>query len=83
MRYGGIALSKKDCYELTNGKELSDLHVNAYQALLKSNFPQINGFQNTILQQKYPLEHSEALQVIHVRKSHWAAIQTSGSNVYL
>ena len=83
VRYGGIALSKKDRYELTNGKELSDLHVNAYQALLKSNFPKVNGLQNTLLQQKYSLEHSEALQVIHVRKSHWAAIQTSGSNVYL
>ena len=83
VRYGGITLSKKDRYELTSGKELSDLHVNAYQALLKSNFPQIHGFQNTLLQQKYPLEHSEVLQVIHVRKSHWATIETSGSNVYL
>ena len=37
------------------GKELCDLHVNAFQNILKSQFPEIKGLQSTLLQNKADL----------------------------
>ena len=35
---GGITLTRKDLQRIRSGKELSDLHVNAFQYILKSSF---------------------------------------------
>ena len=85
LTIGDIVLKKKHRQEVTGGKELTDMPVNAYQLLLKSKLPKLHGLQNTLLQDKKPLEHtcSEALQIIHVKKNHWATIKITGSNVYL
>lgn len=42
--------------QIINGSELTDLHVNAFQNLLKKNFPQIGGLQNDLYKEKTPLE---------------------------
>ena len=83
-----IKLTKKDHHNILSGKELSDLHVNAYQNLLETSFPSIHGFQNTLLQHKCPLlKHTDpcgqTLKVVHIRKSHWAALQIRSGNVEL
>ena len=86
-KYGGFQLTRKDLQLLLNGKELTDQHVNAFQSLLKNQFPQICGLQNTHFQTKKTLQHNRlegmSLQIIHVRKSHWAALQLSGSEICL
>ena len=41
---------------LQNGKMLTDKHINFAQRLLKEMFPEINGLQLTVLQDK---EHKE------------------------
>ena len=75
-------MSKKDRHEISSGKKLSDLHVNAYQFLLKEKLSYLHGLQNTLLQHKIPLnlkESSLTLQIIHVRNNHWIALEISGT----
>ena len=62
------------------GKELCDLHVNAFQNILKSQFQEIKGLQSTLLQNKTPiakadLDSGKVLQIVHM-SSHWVACQT-------
>ena len=87
IKYGGFLLTRKDLQLLLNGKELTDQHVNAFQSLLKRQFPHIRGLQNTHFQTKTPLQHNKSegmsLQIIHIRKSHWAALQVTGDEIYL
>lgn len=45
---GGITLTRKHLHQIINGKELCNLHVNAFQNLLKLQFPCIGGLQNTL-----------------------------------
>lgn len=81
-----ITLTRKDLHQIVGGKELSDLHVNAFQYLVKLQFPFIGGLQSTLLQRRSPLNYAEvnmSLQIIHTRRSHWAALQFCDSNVYL
>lgn len=84
VRYGGILLSKKEKQEILNNKELSDMHINAFQNLMKRSYPHISGLQNTLLQNttlNCSLQRKTAmtLQIIHISTSpqsgHWAAIQ--------
>ena len=49
---GGICLSKRDLQKFTGDKELSDLHINAFQNLLKGQIDSIGRLQSTLLQQK-------------------------------
>lgn len=67
--------NKKDRQDVVNGKELTDLHINAYQQLIKNRLPNIHGLQDTVLQEVRPLKHSKSLQIIHVRNSHWAVFE--------
>ena len=65
---------------MLTGKELKDQHVSVYLSILKEKFPHICGLQNTILQQRddpaIQRENGQMLlQVIHIRKNHWALIQ--------
>ena len=43
--------NKKDRQDVVNGKELTDLHINAYQQLIKNRLPNIHGLQDTVLQE--------------------------------
>lgn len=79
---GGISLSLKELQRLNNNKELSDLHINAFQNLLKAHFSMIRGLQSTILQYKRsPLlnRQEKNLQVIHITISqiikHWTVLE--------
>ena len=40
---GNVTLFKRQKQDLMKGKELCDLHVNAFQNILKSQFPEIKG----------------------------------------
>ena len=51
--------------------------INAFQNVLKSKYLNIGGLQSTLIQKITPLVLNEQvpLQIIHSRKSHWAALQ--------
>ena len=87
VKYGTVALSRKDMQQILGDKGLSDLHVDPFQNLVKTCFPHIHGLQSTLFQLKSPLQCQEpgakCLQIIHTRQSHWAALQVSGSDVCL
>ena len=86
---GSIVLSKKDKQSLLSGKELSDLHINGFQCLLKSQFGSIGGLRSTLLQKKSPISSKQnlTLQIIHITIStkvkHWAALQICGDDISL
>ena len=85
IEYGGVSLTRKHLQMIMNGSELCDKHVNAFQNLLKSKYPNIGGLQNTLFQERTPLELKEevSLQIIHSQKSHWAAIQICNDDIFL
>ena len=58
------------------GKELCDLHVNAFQNILKSQFPEIKGLQSTLLQNKIGIA-----RFWHTT-SHWVACQLSSNEMH-
>ena len=61
---------------------LSDIPVNTVQTLLKKQFPNFNGLQPTICQQRnQPVEivvDTNKLQIIHCRGNHWVAVSSVG-----
>jgi len=88
---GGLSLGRKELQRLSNGKELIDLHINAFQNLLKAQFHAIGGLQSTLLQQKRsPLINKQKrnLQIIHITITqtiqHWAVLEIiDDSEIYL
>ena len=85
VTHGSIRLTKTERLALISGKELSDQHVNAFQQLLKAKVTNLHGLQNTVLQETYCLAERPpgvtALQIIHVRRSHWVALEMADSSV--
>ena len=77
---GNIILSKKQKQDLLRGRELNDIHINAFQNLLKSQFTEVSGLHNIVLQSKTQFlkcelnSHKRILQIIH-KPNHWAALQ--------
>ena len=61
---------------------LSDIPVNTAQTLLKKQFPNFNGLQPTIHQQRnQPVEivvDTNQLQIIHSHSNHWVAVSSVG-----
>ena len=58
-------------------KELCDLHVNAFQSLLKKSYPHVGGLQCTLYQDSKPLQVSSAgitIQILHIQKNYWATL---------
>lgn len=64
-----LFLSVSDREKLTSGSELNDAVINAAQLLLKKQFPQISGFQNTLYGSNLGFKalsvNSDSVQVIH------------------
>jgi len=59
IRCGNVTLLKRQKQDLMAGKELCDLHVNAFQNILKSQFPEIKGLQSTLVQNKTPIAKAD------------------------
>lgn len=75
-------IGSKEVEEIIMGNELSDLHVNMAQNLLKAQFPQFNGFCSTLLQGKeLPVQPADAVknkvQIIHCNKRHHWIVATT------
>ena len=56
--HGGYILYRKHLQQLVQGKELCDLHVNAFQSLLRKSFPHVGWLQCTLYQDTKPLQLS-------------------------
>ncbi len=73
--------------DMMKGEMLSDIPVNIAQSLLKKQFPNFNGLQPTVYQQRnQPVESvndetliiNNQLQIIHCRGNHWVAVSSVG-----
>ena len=74
-------LSDPDIESIIMGAELSDLHINLAQRILKEQFSYINGLESTLLQGKRHIltEHmvKNKLQIIHcLDRHHWITAST-------
>ena len=71
-----------DTEDIIMGEELSDVHINTAQNLLKVQFPELGGLKSTLLQQKEMpvLEIKEkVVQIIHCSsRHHWIVATTIG-----
>jgi len=63
---------------ILRGNQLDDTVISFAQKLLKKQFPNINGLQNPLLQNKKQMdgEKTQRLQVVHCRSSHWILAST-------
>ena len=86
IQYGGNILNKKHLQQVVQGKELCDLHVNAFQSLLKCFFPHIGGLMCTLYQDKkllHLIPGAPAIQILHTRNSHWATLYLEDGSICL
>ena len=74
------ALSKDDLAILAKNGWLTDNIINAAQALLKQQYPHINGFQNIVLgfTLGYIVQTEEFVQILHTGHGHWVTVSTIG-----
>ena len=74
-----IQLHTKDKLMIEGGCKLSDKHINFAHAILRAQFPQCEGLQNTLLQSRMRWSPgSKIVQILHVRSDHWVVI----SNIF-
>ena len=78
VKTGRISLLTSHKTKILNGNELDDAIMNFAQRLLKKQFPDVNGLQNTLLQAKKQVDAGglQRLQVIHSRGNHWIIAST-------
>ena len=75
-----------DIEKIIMGEELTDIEINLAQQLLKCQFPEVNGLQSTLLQDKQTMltERSvnDKIQIIHCkRQHHWVVATTMNCNI--
>ena len=73
--------------EIIMGKELTDIEINLAQQLLKSQFPEVNGLQSTLLQGKQTVLTEKSvhgkIQIIHCkRRHHWVVATAINYDIY-
>ena len=79
VHIGKIVLKAKDKEILVNGLELNDLNVNASQALLKNQYPLVNGFTSTLKVASLKGWAPNYIQILHcATKHHWVTLTTVG-----
>ncbi len=66
----GYRLYLKEKEELLNG----EMHINAVQAILKSQFPSVNGLNSTLFQYQHASIIECGLQIVHCRSNHWILV---------
>ena len=75
-----IDLTETDKTTIIAGKQLTDLHINFAQELLKMQFPLLTGLQSTLIiseHRKWPAT-SGYLQIMHTRGNHWIVVSNIG-----
>ena len=78
-------LNDADVERIIMGEELTDVHINTAQHLLKEQFPNLSGLQCTLLQAKETSKidtkaTNKILQIVHcLDRHHWIVATTIGS----
>ena len=67
VKCGTLTLMKQDKDHLMGGHELTDNDINFAQLLLKSQFPDIDGFRNTLEQNKSFRKVSKCSKIMQVK----------------
>ena len=77
MKIGGISLHDSDKRIIVDRQWLWGTHLSAVQFLLKRQFPQINGLEDTVLvlHEGNTIAPS-SVQVLHINGNHWITIST-------
>ena len=72
MRIGGIKLTLEDRDAIMDGQELNDLVINFAQQVLRLQFPNVKGFQSTLIQEKKIKGNfeQERVQIVHSHGNH-------------
>ena len=75
-----ISLKISDRTIIEQGLELTDLHVNSAQRLIKNQFPKLNSLKLSLLQAQ-PLQAStvNATKIFHISGNHWIVAATGKS----
>ena len=76
-----ITLLEADKTTLTSGSELTDMHINFAQAILKTQFNNIRGFYSTLLLKRFKASFpctGDVIQIMHTRGNHWIVVSTVG-----
>ncbi len=77
LRCDGAFLTNYDRKILVTGQKLTDQHINFAQALLRLQFPTLNGLQSTLYQSRTQgFKASVHAQVIDCRGDHWVVATT-------
>ena len=82
VQCGDIVLSKKNKQQILNGSELCNLHVNAFQNLLKGMFPHNGRLINALLQSTYTIS-ATGTPILHTRGSHWATLYVNDKDIHM
>ena len=70
-----IKLYQDDKVLLEENQRLNDKHINFAQAMLRGQFPQCDGLQNTLLQGRHKYNTAtKMVQILHVRGDHWVVV---------
>ena len=77
---GNISLKLEEKEMLLGGLQLTDMHINASQMILKNQFPLINGLTSTLTVSSTSFGSwvSNYIQIFHCRGNHWITITTLG-----
>jgi len=75
-----ITLKSSDKAIIDQGLELTDLHINCAQRLIKGQFPKLNGLKLSLLQsQTLKGSTTNAIQIFHINGNHWIVATTINS----
>ena len=86
LSFKDIVLRLNDKHTIDCDLQLTDLHINFAQRLLKQQFPKKNGLRSTLLQERPHSQPTEnAMQILHVKGDHWIVAHTKprGKLVYV
>lgn len=76
-----IKLYRDDKLLLEGNHRLNDKHINFAQAILRVQFPQYDGLQNTLIQGRCEFSITNPMvQILHIRDDHWAVISNLRAN---
>ena len=72
-----IQLHTEDKLMIEDGCKQTDKHINFAHAILRAQFPQCEGLQNTLLQSRMRWSAgSQIVQILHIRSDHWVVISS-------
>ena len=76
-----FSLSVQDKLALSSGEWMNDLHISAAQQLFRTDFPNIQGLQSSLLgvHLKFQSINTNCVQILNF-SGHWACVSTIGCN---